>query len=101
MAAAKGVDALRDGDIALGSLPATVAHTGALVVLAVATAQHRARRWRRGEGEGKGGERLNPEHDRRKTISGLFRDSQSGEKPGRPPTHTPTARLTPPTLQRA
>ena len=53
VAAAKGVDALRDGDIALGSLPAAVAHTGALVVLAIATAQHRARRWRRGDGGGK------------------------------------------------
>lgn len=46
VAAAKRVDALRDGDIALGPFPAAVTHTGALVVLAVATAQHRARRWR-------------------------------------------------------
>lgn len=44
VAAAKGVNALRNRDIALGSLPATVAHTGALVVLAVATAQHWAGR---------------------------------------------------------
>lgn len=51
MAAAKMVDALRDRDIALWSLPAAVTHTGALVVLAVATAQHRAGRWRNREGE--------------------------------------------------
>ncbi len=56
VAAAKGVDALRDGDITLGSLPAAVTHTGALVVLAVATAQHRARRWRNRETSRKGGE---------------------------------------------
>lgn len=54
VAAAKRVDALRDGDITLGSLPAAVTHTGALVVLAVATAQHRARRWRSGEKGGRG-----------------------------------------------
>lgn len=47
VAAAKRVDALRDGDITLGSFPAAVTHTGALVVLAVATAQHRACRWRK------------------------------------------------------
>lgn len=46
VAAAKRVDALRDGDITLRPFPATVAHTGALVVLAVTAAQHRARRWR-------------------------------------------------------
>lgn len=55
MAAAKRVDALCDGDIALRALPATVAHTGALVVLAVATAEHRARRWRSTDREGKEG----------------------------------------------
>lgn len=49
VAAAKRVDALCDGDITLGSLPAAVAHTGALVVLAVAAAQHWARRWGNGE----------------------------------------------------
>lgn len=49
VAAAKRVDALRDGDIALGPLPATVTHAGALVVLAIAAAQHWARRWRKGE----------------------------------------------------
>lgn len=46
VAAAERVYALRDGDVALGSFPAAVTHTGALVVLAVAAAQHRARRWR-------------------------------------------------------
>jgi len=46
VAAAQRVDALRDGHVALGPLPAAVAHAGALVVLAVAAAQHRARRWR-------------------------------------------------------
>lgn len=49
VAATKRVDALRDGDITLGSLPAAVTHTGALVVLAVAAAQHWARRWKNGE----------------------------------------------------
>lgn len=50
VAAAKRVDALRDGDVTLGSFPAAVTHTGAFVVLAVAAAQHGARRWRnRGE----------------------------------------------------
>lgn len=85
VAAAKRVDALRDGDVALGSLPAAVAHTGALVVLAVATAQHRAGRCRNGEREGRG--RLNSVHDKRKTISGPFRDPQSSEKPCHPHTH--------------
>lgn len=47
VAAAQRVDALRDGDVALGPLPAAVAHAGALVVLAVAAAQHRAGRWRK------------------------------------------------------
>lgn len=46
VAVAKRVKALRDRDIALRSLPATVTHTGALVVLAVAAAQHWASRWR-------------------------------------------------------
>lgn len=46
VAAAKRVDALRDGDVALGSFPAAVTHTGAFVVLAVAATQHGARRWR-------------------------------------------------------
>lgn len=56
VAAAKRVYALRDGDVALGSLPATVTHTGTLVVLAVAAAQHRASSWRRRrENEEEGG----------------------------------------------
>lgn len=60
VAAAKRVYALRDGDVALGSLPATVTHTGTLVVLAVAAAEHRASSWRRRReneegGGGKGG----------------------------------------------
>lgn len=46
MAAAKRVDALRDRDVTLRSLPAAVTHTGALVILAVATAQHRACSWK-------------------------------------------------------
>lgn len=46
MAAAKRVDALRDGDVTLGPFPAAVTHTGALVVLAITAAQHWARRWR-------------------------------------------------------
>lgn len=50
VAAAHRVDALRDGDVALGPLPAAVAHAGALVVLAVATAENRACRWGRGRG---------------------------------------------------
>lgn len=54
VAAAKRVDALCDGDIALRSLPAAVTHAGALVVLAVAAAQHRAGRWRKREGSGGG-----------------------------------------------
>lgn len=45
MAAAKRVYALRDRDVALGSFPAAVTHTGALVVLAVAAAQHWACRF--------------------------------------------------------
>lgn len=45
VAAAEGVNALRDGDVALGPLPAAVTHTGALVVLAIAAAQHWARGW--------------------------------------------------------
>lgn len=53
VAAAKRVDALRDGDVALGSFPAAVTHTGAFVVLAVAATQHWARHWRNREG-GKG-----------------------------------------------
>lgn len=44
VAAAERLDALRDGDVALGPLPAAVAHAGALVVLAVTAAKHRARR---------------------------------------------------------
>lgn len=52
VAAAKRVDALCDRDVALGSLPAAVTHTGALVVLAIATAQHWAGRWRNREGGG-------------------------------------------------
>lgn len=57
VAAAKRVDALCDGNIALGSFPAAVTHAGALVVLAVAAAQHRAGRWRKRGGSGGGGER--------------------------------------------
>lgn len=54
VAVAKRVDALRDGDVTLGSFPAAVAHTGAFVILAVAAAQHGARRWRnRGEAKGR------------------------------------------------
>lgn len=54
VAAAKRVNALRDWDVTLGSFPAAVTHTGAFVVLAVAAAQHGARRWRnRGEAKGR------------------------------------------------
>lgn len=61
VAAAKRFDALRDGDVALGSLPATVTHTGTLVVLAIAAAQHRASSWRRGrENEEGGGREIKP-----------------------------------------
>lgn len=63
MAVAKRVKALCDRDVALGSLPATITHTGALVVLAVAAAQHWACRWRNREREG---ERFNPVHEERK-----------------------------------
>ena len=42
MATAKGVYALRHRDITLRAFPAAITHTGALVVLAVATAQHGA-----------------------------------------------------------
>lgn len=83
VAAAQRVDALRDGDVALGPLPAAVAHAGALVVLAVAAAQHRAGGWsgveekERPEGGGEGRRRLKTE---RKTISSLLRDPQSGDK---------------------
>lgn len=41
--AAVGVDALAHGHVALRALPATVADTRALIVLAIATTQHRAR----------------------------------------------------------
>lgn len=51
VAVAKRVKALRDRDIALRSLPAAVTHTGALVVLAIAAAQHWACRWRNRERE--------------------------------------------------
>lgn len=49
MAAAKRVYALGDRDITLGSFPAAVTNTGALVVLAIAAAQHRACSWGRTE----------------------------------------------------
>lgn len=42
MVAAGHVDALVGGHVALGTLPATVAQTPALHVLAVPTAEHRA-----------------------------------------------------------
>lgn len=68
VAAAERVDALRDGDVALGPFPAAVAHAGAFVVLAVAAAQHGARRWRdRGDGVGRGVKK-NP---RRRQRNGL------------------------------
>lgn len=44
VAAALGVDALGCRDVALQPLPAAVAHTHSLTVLAVTAAQHRTRR---------------------------------------------------------
>lgn len=83
VAAAKRVYALCDRDVAFGSFPAAVTHTGALVVLAVAAAQHRACRCRNRETE-----RLNPAHKnkpnkqtkKKKTISKLFKRSPKRRK---------------------
>lgn len=65
--AAKRVYTLRDRDVTLGAFPAAVAHTGALVVLAVAAAQHWARRWR--EKKKKNEERLHPVQKKKKRLS--------------------------------
>lgn len=83
VAAAKRVYALCDRDVAFGSFPAAVTHTGALVVLAVAAAQHRACRCRNRETE-----RLNPAHKnkpnkqtkKKKQLASFLKDRQSGEK---------------------
>lgn len=83
---AKWVYALRDRDIALGAFPAAVAHTGALVVLAVAAAQHWARRWR--EEKTKRDYTLCTGEAKKKTKA--FRELQSSGKPQRSPTRIHT-----------
>lgn len=79
VAAAKRIYALCDRDVTFGSFPAAVTHTGALVVLAVAAAQHWACRCRNREME-----RLNPAHknkpNKEKKISKLFKRSPKRQK---------------------